>query len=219
MASPASPFAFWFCLGCMTCMFLFPCYYSMWQSRGTPSKTFAFFERAAKDQLSLALATKDRECKMPTKSTEVACRSAWSTDPQELNPQGNGHCCPSIIYFQPQRSPSPEPLCWEMRGRDLGICLTWHLDINWTQAKHLRYTWVPLAWPTPCQYLSSYPSARPYCSWWSPICWGLSPCTFFTIAHALQGPPMSARLSSHRGETLPPLCKRKGFIKASQQRN
>lgn len=218
MASPASPFAFWFCLGRMTCMFLFPCYYSMWQSRSTPSKTFAFFERAAKEQLSLALACKDREYKMPMKSTEAACRSAWSTDPQELNPQGNSHCCPPIIHFQPQCSSSTEPVCWVVRDRDLGICLTWHLDImdtSQTSKVHLS----PMAWPTPCQYLSSHPSARPSCSWWSPICWGLSPCTFFTIAHALHGPPMSARLSSHRGETLAPLCKRKGFRKASQQRN
>lgn len=91
-------------------MFLFPCCYSMWQSGGTPSKTFGLFERAAKDQLSLELASKDRDSKMPVSSAEAACTSAWSTDPQELNPQGNGQCCPSI-YFQPQCSASTGSLC------------------------------------------------------------------------------------------------------------
>lgn len=122
MASPASPFAFWLCLGHMTSVFVFPCYYSMRQSRGTPSKACVLFGRAAKDQPSLALASDDRDGKMPASSTQAACRSAWSTDPQESNPQGDSHCC-SSIYFQPQCSASTGPLCRVVKGRDLGICL------------------------------------------------------------------------------------------------
>lgn len=99
------PSLFWLCLGHMTSMFLFLCYYSMWQSRGTPSKTCALFERAAKDQLSLALVSNCRDSKTPVSSGQAACRSAWSTDAQELNPQGNSHSC-SSIYFQPQCSAS-----------------------------------------------------------------------------------------------------------------
>lgn len=101
-ASLASHLAFWLCLGHGISVFLFPCYYSKWQRGGTPStRRLPSLRRAAKDQLSSAPASEDRESVAPVSRREAACKSAWSTDPQELNPQGNSQRCPSVSFQPP----------------------------------------------------------------------------------------------------------------------
>lgn len=209
---PALPVTllFWLCLGHRTSVFLFPCYYSMWQRGGTPSmRHLPSLRRAAKDQLSSAPASEDRESIAPVSRREAACKSAWSTDPQELNPQGNSQPCPSVS-FQPPRS----ALHRAAKGRGSG---TWlrsapecHItDASQTSKQRLSPTSISAAYPSARALLQ--PGGTP------DLRRGLSPCCPPSTAHAFPRPPTPARFSSRRGENLPPLSERRGFREASDQ--